>query len=169
VVGGAYLGGQLGFELYELLPDAILAVDHQGVIRYANRQANRLFGPLTLVSAPAEALLPEHLRDSHIAQRNKFHSQPRMRPMGSGLELVARRADGKTFPVDIMLKPLSHLAEPMVLAVVHDITDRRAGEEQKQKLLRQERLQVALDAAEHGWWQIPAWSRETVALRNFLT
>ncbi len=33
----------LGFELFEL-PDAILAVDRQGVIRYANRQAGRLFG-----------------------------------------------------------------------------------------------------------------------------
>jgi hypothetical protein len=30
---------ELGFELYEILPDAILAVDQQGVIRYANHQA----------------------------------------------------------------------------------------------------------------------------------
>ena len=44
---------ELGFELFELLPDAILAVDRQGVIQYANRQAGLLFGqePATLVSA----------------------------------------------------------------------------------------------------------------------
>src|SRR5262249_31044712 len=41
----------------------------------------------------------------------------------------ARRADGTTFPVDIMLNPLQHLAEPMVLAVVRDMTDLRALEE----------------------------------------
>jgi hypothetical protein len=54
---------------------------------------------------------------------------PRMRPMGTGLDLVGRRADGTTFPVDIMLNPLKHLVEPMVLAVVRDMTDRRAAEE----------------------------------------
>jgi PAS domain S-box-containing protein len=52
-----------------------------------------------------------------------------MRPMGSGLDLVARRADGTTFPVDIMLNPLKHLVEPMTLAVVRDITQRQAVSE----------------------------------------
>src|SRR5260370_27464230 len=103
---------QLGFELFELLPDAILVVDRRGVIRYANRQAGQLFGqePITLVSAPVEALLPEHLRERHIAHRAKYNLEPRMRPVGTGLDLLARRADGTTFPVDIMLNPLKHLA-----------------------------------------------------------
>jgi PAS domain S-box-containing protein len=122
----------LGFELFELLPDAILVVDGRGIIRYANRQAGRLFGqePTTLVSAPIEALLPEHLRERHIGHRTKYtSSEPHMRPMGTGLDLAGRRADGTTFPVDIMLNPLKHLAEPMVLAVVRDVTDRRLAEE----------------------------------------
>src|SRR5262249_27445874 len=85
--GGAsvmHLDFELGFELFELLPDAILAVDRQGVIRYANRQAGRLFGqePATLVSTPVEALLPERLRERHIAHRAKYTSEPHMRPMG---------------------------------------------------------------------------------------
>ncbi len=121
----------LGFELFELLPDAILVVDGRGVIRYANRQAGRMFAkePATLVSTPVEALLPEHLRERHIAHRAKYNLEPRRRPMGRGLDLVARRADGTTCPVDIMLNPLRHLAEPMTLAVVRDVTDRRAAEE----------------------------------------
>ena len=132
----AHLEYELGFELYEILPDAILAVDQHGVIRYANRQAGRLFGqePATLVSTPVEALLPEHLRKRHIAHRAKYNLEPGRRPMGRGLDLVARRADGTTFPVDIMLNPLKHLAEPMVLAVVRDMTERQAAEQ----LLRRE-------------------------------
>jgi len=130
---------ELGFELFELLPDAIIVADRRGVIRYANRQASQMFGqePRSLVSCPVEALLPEHLRERHIAHRAKYNVEPRMRPVGTGLDLVARRADGTTFPVDIMLNPLSHLAEPMVLAVVRDMTERQAAENQRQLLMRE--------------------------------
>jgi PAS domain S-box-containing protein len=122
---------EIGFELYEMLPDAILAVDRQGVIRYANRQAGRLFGQErgTLISTPVEALLPEHLQERHLAHRANYNREPRRRPMGRGLDLVARRGDGSSFPVDIMLNPLKHLAEPMTLAVVRDMTDIRALED----------------------------------------
>jgi PAS domain S-box-containing protein len=82
---GVALANELGFELFELLPDAILVVDRRGVIRYANRQAGRLFGwvPAALVSSPVEKLLPENLRELHIAHRAKFHLAPQMRPMGT--------------------------------------------------------------------------------------
>jgi PAS domain S-box-containing protein len=131
VASATYPNVQLDFELFELLPDAVLAVDQRGVIRYANRQASRLFGhaPATLVSAQVETLLPEHLRARHIAHRAEYTSEPRLRPMGLGLDPIAKRADGTTFPVDVMLRPLTHLAEPMALAVVRDVTDRRAADE----------------------------------------
>jgi PAS domain S-box-containing protein len=125
----------LGFELFELIPDAVLAVDQQGAIRYANRQAGRLFGqePAALIAAPVETLIPEHLRERHVAHRARYASEPRMRPMGSGLNLVGRRADGTTFPVDIMLNPFQHLAKPMVLAVVRDMTERNAAEQLRRR------------------------------------
>jgi PAS domain S-box-containing protein len=136
VASTTLLDDELGFHLYDLLPEAIIVVDRRGVIRYANRQAGEMFGQdtRTLVSGQVEALLPEHLRERHIAHRAKYNLEPRTRSIGTGFDLVARRADGATFPVDIMLNPLKHLAEPMVLAVVRDITGRRAAEEAQARL-----------------------------------
>jgi PAS domain S-box-containing protein len=122
---------QRGFESFEQIPDAIIVVDRQGIIRYANRQAGRLFGhePATLLSTPIEGLLPEHLRQRHVGHRTKYCAESHLRPMGTGLEPVGCRADGTTFPVDVMLNPITRLDEPMVLAAVRDATDRRAAEE----------------------------------------
>src|SRR5215475_11304962 len=129
MTSGLNLDDQLGFELFELLPDAIVAIDRRGVIRYANRHAGDMFGQesKTLVLSPLGALLPD-IRKRHIDHRGKYASHPRMWPMGTSFELVGRRADGTTFPVDVTLNPLKHLAEPMVLAVIRDVTDRRAAE-----------------------------------------
>jgi PAS domain S-box-containing protein len=131
MASGIKLDDQLGFELFELLPDVILAVDRRGIIRYANHQAGQMFGlePMALVSTPFKALLLEDVRKRHISYRSRCTSDLRTWPMGTGLELVGRRTDGALFPVDVMLNPLKHLAEPMVLVVLRDATDRRAAEE----------------------------------------
>lgn len=122
---------QARFNSFEQLPDAVLVVDRRGIIRYANRQAGRLFwyNPADLVSTPIEALLPEQLRKRHTTHRTKYNADRRLRPMGIGFEPTGRRLDGTTFPVDVMLNPIRHLNEPMVLAVVRDATDRQAAEE----------------------------------------
>jgi PAS domain-containing protein len=51
---------QLGSELFEQLPDAILVVDRLGIIRYANGQAGRLFRqePAVFLSARSKHCCP---------------------------------------------------------------------------------------------------------------
>ena len=94
VASATYPDVEPGFESFELLLDAVLAVDQRGVIRYANYQASQLFrqAPATLISAQVETVLPEHLRERHIAHRAKYTSELRTRTMGAGLDLVARMA-----------------------------------------------------------------------------
>src|SRR5260370_9375717 len=106
-----------GFEAFEQIPDAIIVVDRQGPIRYANDQAGRLFGhePATLLSTPIEALLPEQLRKRHVGHRTKYSAEPHLRPRGTGFEPVGCRADGTTFPVDVMLNPTTRRDQPLVL------------------------------------------------------
>jgi PAS domain S-box-containing protein len=128
MAGATQLDQLVGFEVLEQLPDAILVVDLQGTIRYANAQAGRLFSQENLVDAPVDILLPQHLRERHVRHRKRYALQPHLRPMGAGLDLAGQRADGSTFPVDIMLNPIEHRGEPMVIAVVRDVTERRATE-----------------------------------------
>jgi PAS domain S-box-containing protein len=97
---------------FDLIPDAILTADFNGVIRQVNSQLTAMFGyqESELIGQPIEVLLPERVRDRHIGHRAAIHSRPTIRPMGAGLELHGRRKDGSEFPVDIMLRARSTTA-----------------------------------------------------------
>jgi diguanylate cyclase (GGDEF)-like protein/PAS domain S-box-containing protein len=106
---------------FDLIPDAIVTADFNGIIRQVNRQLTAMFGyeENELIGQPIEVLLPERVRERHIGHRAAIHSRPTIRPMGASLELHGRRKDGSEFPVDIML---SSLDDGRVLALVRDTT-----------------------------------------------
>jgi diguanylate cyclase (GGDEF)-like protein/PAS domain S-box-containing protein len=106
---------------FDLIPDAIVTADFNGVIRQVNSQITSMFGyrENELIGQPIEVLLPERVRERHIRHRAALDDRPMIRPMGGGLELHGRRKDGSEFPVDIML---SSLDDGRLLAVVRDTT-----------------------------------------------
>jgi len=50
--------------------------------------------------------------------------------MGAGLELKAKRKNGRIFPVDITIGPIKTAQGIMVLSIVRDVTDRMKAEEE---------------------------------------
>lgn len=111
--------------LFETAPDAMIVVDRGGRIVLANNQAGRLFGygKAELQGLAVEALLPEALRSTHGAHRERFMANPRVRPMGAGFELVGMRRDGSEFPVEIGLSPISAGDDPLYAASIRDISE----------------------------------------------
>jgi len=105
-------------KFYEQSPDATIVVDEIGRIERVNAVAEALFGfsRERMVGQSIEKLLPTRFRDRHWAHRASYMKDARMRPMGTGLPLFARRADGSEFPVDIMLNPIEIEQRRMVLA-----------------------------------------------------
>jgi len=119
--------------LLEAVPDALVGVDHAGVIRFVNRQTELLFGydRGDLIGAPLEILVPESLRPVHEVHRERYVAAPFTRSMGQDLELHGRRRDGTQFPVDIALSHTDTEDGPLVIAAVRDITGRKKTEEDR--------------------------------------
>lgn len=113
--------------LLEAAPDGILCVNAAGAISTANAQACAMFGYVKaeLIGTQLSALLPENLRAAHSRHVAGFLENPKVRTMGIGLSLTARRRDGSTFPVEISLAPDTSGAETVVIAAVRDVTERR--------------------------------------------
>ena len=124
--------------LLEAVPDAVVIADHEGTITTVNAQTVALFGHdrATLAGAKVEMLLPEQIRARHIDHRHTYTDAPRVRAMGSGLELHGRRADGTVFPVAVSLSPVETDEGPRVIATIRDVTGQKATEQRIVELNR---------------------------------
>lgn len=109
--------------LFAANADALLLVDPTGHIVLANSAAARLLGYALeeFIGLPVDALVPDAIRPRHAAYREAYAKHPRTRPMGTQMELVARRKDGSEVMVEIALSPLESGGRSLVVAAIRDI------------------------------------------------
>ncbi len=153
----------LSVDLLEALPDATVAVGHDGTIVQVNTQAQALFGydRDELIGQKVEMLVPESYRRKHHRHRESFAKTPKTRRMGADLDLYGRRRNGSEFPVEISLSPVSTEKGTLVLSAIRDISDRkriaealrRANEELQRRTTEQlgeyrSRLASIIDSSE---------------------
>jgi diguanylate cyclase (GGDEF)-like protein/PAS domain S-box-containing protein len=113
-------------QLLDAAPDAMIIVDSNGTIIYANHHTATLFGYPSdeLIGEQIEMLLPERFRTSHPGQRASYAHNPRLRSMGENQQLYARHRNGSEFHVEIRLSGLQTEEGLLVLSTIRDVTAR---------------------------------------------
>lgn len=141
-------GGRQGTDIFDCLPDAVLAVGPDGLIVRANRQCFRIFGyaPHEIIGEPVELLIPPQMRERHAGHRRKYMASPTIRQMGAGLDLKGYRKDGSEIAVDIMLSPLPGTGGA-TLAVIRDVSEMLRIKEQLSHLAFHDDLTGLLNRA----------------------
>ncbi|HET7795663.1 MAG TPA: PAS domain S-box protein [Rhizobacter sp.] len=111
--------------IFGAYPDALLLVDARGRIVLANPAACALFGydEGELVGLGVDALVPDSIRPRHAQYREAYARNPIPRPMGTDMDLVAKRRDGSEVMVEIALSPLHESQLPYTVASIRSVGD----------------------------------------------
>jgi PAS domain S-box-containing protein len=114
--------------LLEADPNPILALDEEGRVTWATRQAGELFGgPVDrLIGMPLNDLVAMHKdeTDTTIGERQVFRS-----------ETTGRRLDGTHFPAEIARSSFELDGRPFQVAVVSDVTWRHEADTMRERFL----------------------------------
>ena len=115
-------------QLLRFSPDALIVVDSQGLICFANETVGDVFGyaPKALTGQSMEVLIPPRLRCRHFSHVMEYMKDPRNREMGTKIsDLYALRADGSEFAAGIRLAPFRAGGKCFVAAAIRDMTEQR--------------------------------------------
>ena len=137
--------------LLDSAPDAMVIVGLDGILRFANTQAETIFGytRAEMIGNPLEMLIPERFRSNHGVYLERFFRDPKARAMGSGFSLFGRRKDGSELPIEVSLSPQEDDTGITVSAAIRDITERKLLEDAAR--LTSDRLRSAVESVEHAF------------------
>lgn len=119
--------------------DGVILIDMRGHIMMFNPACEALFGysRSELIGKNVKVLMPEPFHAEHDNYLQNYHSSGQRKIIGIGREVVGRRKDGTTFPMDLSVGEARHRGEPLFVGIIRDITDRKRMDEQREAFISQ--------------------------------
>lgn len=137
--------------ILETALDAIVSIDHHGKIIEFNPAAEKMFGynrEEVLGQEMAELIIPPSLRDQHYKGLVEYLKTGEGPLIGQRVEIIAMRADGTEFPVELAITPVPLDDSLIFTGYIRDITERkRVEEEHSQLIVREQEARTRVEAA----------------------
>jgi PAS domain S-box-containing protein len=126
--------------------DGIITIDERGTVESFNPAAAQIFGyePTEVIGQNVKILMPEPYHKEHYGYLANYLHTGKAKIIGSGREVIGRRKDGTSFPIDLAVSEVRLGDRRIFTGIVRDLTQRKQAEE----TLRQseERFRIIAEA-----------------------
>ncbi len=129
--------------LWETCPDAVVLVDPDGCVRFANPAVREVFGYTVeeVIGQQIGMLMPERLRSGPLAGFDKFLRGGNARVRLHAVETAGRRKDGTEIPIEVSFGDMVLHEQPRLVGFIRDISERKRAERELRE--NQEQFRVA--------------------------
>jgi PAS domain S-box-containing protein len=130
--------------------DGVILIDARGSVLMFNPACERLFGYTAeeVLGQNVKMLMPSPYREEHDNYLTNYHRTGERKIIGIGREVVGRRKDGSTFPMDLSVGAATDEGKPIFVGIIHDLTERKRHEQAVIEVAA--RLRAVVDTAVDG-------------------
>ena len=130
--------------------DGIISIDERGTVMTFNRGAERIFGfaAREVIGQNVKMLMPDPYRREHDTYIENYLRTGKAKIIGIGREVVGRRKDGMSFPMELAISEFRLRDERYFTGIVRDITERKHAEEELRRA--EERMRSVVDHVVDG-------------------
>lgn len=131
----------------EAAVDGIIVMDADGYVQTYNKACERLFGyaAVEVIGQNVRMLMPSPDRERHDSYLANYKRTGKPKIIGIGREVVGRRKDGSTFPLDLAVAEVRHSGDHAFVGIIRDISERKRAEAELRE--REARIRTILDTA----------------------
>lgn len=110
--------------------DAIVTIDGDGLVQSFNTAAETMFGYAApeVIGENIKMLMPDPYRSEHDGYLRHYEETGDARVIGIGREVVGRRKNGETFPINLAVSEISAGNTRMFTGIIRDISERKIAE-----------------------------------------
>jgi two-component system sensor kinase FixL len=112
------------------IPDAIITIDEQGLIRFFSTAAERMFQfkAEEVIGQNVKILMPAAHRSEHDGYIDRYLRTGEKRIIGQGRIVVGQRKDGSTFPIELAVGDALAKGRHIFTGLIRDVSDRQETE-----------------------------------------
>jgi PAS domain S-box-containing protein len=124
--------------------DGLVTIDRHGVIQSFNKACVSLFGysPDEVIGQNVRVLMPEPFHSEHDGYIEAYLATGVARIIGIGREVMGRRKDGSTFPMELAVGESPQAGNHAFVGIVRDVTERREMETQREQLRQSQKMEA---------------------------
>ena len=135
--------------IVETAVDGIIVMDSRGTITIFNPACERMFGyaAAEIVGGDVKQLMPSPYRDEHDQYLDNFQRTGVQKIIGLGREVVGRRKNGESFPMDLAVAATEKNGQTFYIGIVRDVSERKRTSDLREQLI--EHLTASNTEREH--------------------